>query len=103
MHFEDGWATEPLQWVMNVLGRDQLARMATDPGLVAAVDQHAAILRDTIPLDGETLGDYVLGFLDELRDRGWAHLDPLDPRALRLTAACWLAREHGFLTDDLPA
>ncbi|MFG1943199.1 DUF6401 family natural product biosynthesis protein [Nonomuraea sp. NPDC048826] len=103
MLFEDGWATAPLQWVMGALGEDQFARMAIDPGLVAAVDQHAAVLRDTIPLDPEALGDYVLGFLDELRDRAWVFDGPLDPPALRLTAACWLAREHGFLTGDLPA
>lgn len=52
-------------------GDAQLARMDGDPGLVAAVDQHAAVLRDAIPLDRETLGDYLLGFLDELRERDW--------------------------------
>ncbi|MGI5272614.1 DUF6401 family natural product biosynthesis protein [Nonomuraea sp. CA-218870] len=103
MDFEDGWAAAPLQWVMSTLGRDQFARMGTDPGLVAAVDQHVAVLRDTIPVDSETLGDYVLGFLDVLREREWAFHGPHDPPALRLTAACWLAREHGFLTGDLPA
>ncbi|HLU75549.1 MAG TPA: DUF6401 family natural product biosynthesis protein [Nonomuraea sp.] len=103
MHFEDGWATAPLQWVMDALGRDQLDRMATDPGMTAAVDQHAAVLRDTIPIDREILGDYVLGFVDELRERGWTFTTPFDPAALRLTAACWLARRHGFLTGDLPA
>jgi hypothetical protein len=103
VHFEDGWAAAPLQWVMGELGQDQLARMATDPALVAAVDQHAAILRDTIPLDPEILGDYVLGFLDGLREWGWFYDGLPDPPALRLTAACWLAHRHGFLTGDLPA
>jgi hypothetical protein len=88
---------------MNVLGDTQLARMDSDPGLVAAVDQHAAILRDAIPLDRETLGDYLLGFLDELRHRGWVFTGEPEPAALRLTAVCWLAREHGFLGDELPA
>ncbi|MGP3958820.1 DUF6401 family natural product biosynthesis protein [Nonomuraea sp. 3N208] len=91
---------------MGELGDTQLARMGSEPGLVAAVDQHAAVLRDAIPLDRETLGDYLLGFLDELRHRGWAFTgEPaeLDAAALRLTAVCWLARELGFLNDELPA
>ncbi|WP_188187765.1 DUF6401 family natural product biosynthesis protein [Nonomuraea sp. SYSU D8015] len=88
---------------MNVLGHSQLARMGSDPGLVAAVDQHAAVLRDAIPLDRETLGDYLLGFLDELRHRGWSFTGEPDAAALRLTAVCWLARERGFLSDELPA
>jgi hypothetical protein len=70
---------------------------------VSAVDQHAAELRDAIPMDRETLGDYVLGFLDELRDREWMFDGELDAPALRLTAACWLARQSGFLEDGLPA
>ncbi|HEX4813945.1 MAG TPA: DUF6401 family natural product biosynthesis protein [Nonomuraea sp.] len=88
---------------MNTLGDAQLARMSGDPGLVAAVDQHAAVLRDAIPLDRETLGDYLLGFLDELRHRGWSFTGEPDPASLRLTAVCWLARELGFLGDELPA
>ncbi|NRQ31729.1 hypothetical protein HII36_07740 [Nonomuraea sp. NN258] len=81
---------------MDTLGHAQLARMETDPGLVAAVDQHAAVLRDAIALDRETLGDYLLGFLDELRLRGWTFSDESEPPALRLTAVAWLAREHGY-------
>ncbi|MEW9549087.1 DUF6401 family natural product biosynthesis protein [Nonomuraea sp. NPDC050783] len=88
---------------MNTLGHAQLARLAAEPGLVAAVDQHAADLRDAIPLDRETLGDYLLGFLDELRRRGWTFTGEPDAPSLRLTAVCWLAREHGFLSDELPA
>jgi hypothetical protein len=88
---------------MNALGDTQLALMGNDPGLVAAVDQHAAVLRDAIPLDRETLGDYLLGFLDELRHRGWSFTGEPDAAALRLTAICWLARELGFLSDELPA
>ncbi|MDP4508349.1 DUF6401 family natural product biosynthesis protein [Nonomuraea sp. NBC_00507] len=88
---------------MGELGDTQLARMGSEPGLVAAVDQHAAVLRDAIPMDRETLGDYLLGFLDELRHRGWAFTGEPDAAALRLTAVCWLARELGFLNDELPA
>ncbi|SEG23262.1 hypothetical protein SAMN05444920_102286 [Nonomuraea solani] len=88
---------------MNALGDAQLARMGRDPGLVAAVDQHAAVLRDAIPLDRETLGDYLLGFLDELRHRGWVFGDEPDAPSLRLTAVCWLTRELDLLEDGLAA
>ncbi|WP_043634709.1 DUF6401 family natural product biosynthesis protein [Nonomuraea candida] len=103
MVFEEGWAASPLRWLMNALGDAQLARMDGDPGLVAAVDQHAAVLRDAIPLDRETLGDYLLGFLDELRHRGWSFSGEPDAPSLRLTAVCWLTRELGLLEDGTPA
>jgi len=101
--FEDGWAASPLRWLMDTLGESQLARMGSDPGMVAAIDQHAAALRDAIPLDRETLGDYLLGFLDELRHRGWAYTGEPDEASLRLTAVCWLTRELGLLEDGHPA
>ncbi|MET7461043.1 DUF6401 family natural product biosynthesis protein [Nonomuraea sp. NPDC005501] len=103
MLFEKGWATSPLRWLMDTLGHAQLQRMTGEPGLVAAVDQHAAALRDTIALDRETLGDYLLGFADELRHRGWTVREELDAVALRLTAICWLARELDLLADESPA
>ncbi|MEV0389800.1 DUF6401 family natural product biosynthesis protein [Nonomuraea sp. NPDC050643] len=103
MVFEEGWAVSPLRWLMNALGDAQLDRMGADPGLVAAVDQHAAALRDTIPLDRETLGDYLLGFVDELRHRGWAFSGEPDAPSLRLTAVCWLTRELDLLEDGLAA
>lgn len=103
MLFEEGWATSPLRWLMDTLGHDQLARLTAEPGLVAVVDQHAAALRDTIALDRESLGDYLLGFADELRERGWVFRGGHDPAAARLTAICWLARELGLLADESPA
>lgn len=126
MLFENDWAASPLRWLMETLGHAQLERMAADPSLVAAVDQHAAELRETISLDRETLGDYLLGFADELRERNWSfhefhelqefpalhelhELSGLpgfrgghDPAAVRLTAICWLARELNLL-DESPA
>ncbi|MBB6352225.1 DUF6401 family natural product biosynthesis protein [Nonomuraea muscovyensis] len=102
MLFEKDWAAAPLHWLMNTLGHAQLERMAAEPGLVAAVDQHAAELRETISLDRETLGDYLLGFADELRDRGWSFHGGHDAAAVRLTAICWLARELNLL-DESPA
>lgn len=88
---------------METFGAEQLDRVIVDPGLLAAVDQHAAAVRSAIALDRETLSDYLLGFLDELRDRRWRFTGEHDFAALRLTAICWLARELGFLGDELPA
>ncbi|MFG3438429.1 DUF6401 family natural product biosynthesis protein [Nonomuraea sp. NPDC047897] len=105
MLFENDWAASPLRWLMETLGHAQLERMAAEPGLVAAVDQHAAELRETISLDRETLGDYLLGFADELRERNWSFQSlhsGHDPAAVRLTAICWLARELNLL-DESPA
>lgn len=111
MLFENDWAASPLRWLMETLGHAQLERMAAEPGLVAAVDQHAAELRETISLDRETLGDYLLGFADELRERNWSFHElhefhephrGHDPAAVRLTAICWLARELNLL-DESPA
>ncbi|MFG2073129.1 hypothetical protein SAMN05421874_104240 [Nonomuraea maritima] len=99
MVFEEGWAASPLRWLMNAVGDSALERMGGDPALVAAVDQHAAWLRDAIPLDRETLGDYLLGFVDELRRLGWSFTGEPDAPSLRLTAVCWLTRELRLLDD----
>ncbi|WP_206185082.1 DUF6401 family natural product biosynthesis protein [Thermoactinospora rubra] len=103
MLFEEGWSAAPLRWLMERLGEPQLARMAEEPWLVAAVDQHAAEVRDAVALDREALVDYLVGFLDVLRERGWTFTGEIDGAAVRLTAICWLAREMGFLADELPA
>lgn len=88
---------------MDTVGARQLPRLSANPGMLAAVDQHIAALRDAIELDAETLGDYLLGFLDELRDRRWTFTGEPDFPTLRLTAICLLARELGYLDDELPA
>ncbi|NYI05048.1 DUF6401 family natural product biosynthesis protein [Allostreptomyces psammosilenae] len=98
-----GQAPDPLRWAMEEFGH-RLAHMPYDPALVAAVDQHAAEVRDAIELGRETLGDYLLGFVDGLREQGWEPYTAPDPFAmLRLSAVCWLAREHGFLADETSA
>jgi hypothetical protein len=71
--------------------------MAFEPGLVAALDQHAAAVRDVLggaDTYHRTLGDYTLGFLDALRDGGWQEHGGYDFATLRLTAVSWLIREH---------
>ncbi|MEU1277933.1 DUF6401 family natural product biosynthesis protein [Streptomyces sp. NPDC005805] len=84
----------------------RLSEFAFEPGLVAAVDQHAAHVRDALlpaqrrageALRREDLGDYVLGFTDWLAEHGWTEPVGHDFATLRLTAVCWLIREHDLL------
>ncbi|MFI8459771.1 DUF6401 family natural product biosynthesis protein [Kitasatospora sp. NPDC085464] len=85
----------------------RLAEFAFEPGFVAAVDQHASMLRELLyaqgselaprPLDRAELSDYALGFLDALSEIGWREPVGYDYAVLRLTAICWLVREHGLL------
>lgn len=77
----------------------RLAEMAFEPGLVAALDQHAAAVRDVLggaDAYPRTLGDYTLGFLDALREAGWREHVGYDFATLRLTAVSWLIREYGL-------
>jgi Family of unknown function (DUF6401) len=77
----------------------RLPELVFEPGLAAAVDQHAAAVRDAVGGVEElhcTLGDYVLGFTDALREIGWTHHDGYDFAGLRLTAVCWLRREYAL-------
>ncbi|MFD0277423.1 DUF6401 family natural product biosynthesis protein [Kitasatospora sp. NPDC127111] len=85
----------------------RLAEFAAAPGFVAAVDQHAAQIRELLhaqgpelaprPLDRAELSAYALGLLDALAETG--RLEPVghDYAVQRLTAVCWLAREQGLL------
>ncbi|ACU74390.1 hypothetical protein Caci_5531 [Catenulispora acidiphila DSM 44928] len=93
----------------------RLAEFAFDPGLLAAIDQHAAAVCDTLNSDTlgadlpevlipaqrtvgrEELTDYVLGFSDVLAEKGWEEPVGYDFATLRLTAICWLVREQDLL------
>ncbi|MBT2444425.1 hypothetical protein J7E93_30885 [Streptomyces sp. ISL-36] len=129
----------------------RLSEFPFEPGLVAAVDQHAAEVRDALipaqrgparqaasrtegqegnrteawaesgserpaeswaesvgerPADSwaerrtlrrEDLSDYVLGFTDWLAEADWVEPVGYDFATLRLTAVCWLIREHDLL------
>ncbi|WP_371477496.1 DUF6401 family natural product biosynthesis protein [Kitasatospora sp. NBC_00315] len=85
----------------------RLAEFAFEPGFVAAVDQHAAEIRERLyahgpellprPLDREELTAYALGFLDALADVGWPEPAAHDYAAHRLTAICWLVHRHNLL------
>lgn len=89
----------------------RLAELASEPGLVAAVDQHAAAVCDTLTpgrrtavrspeprtVRREDLVDYVLGFTDVLAETRWREPVGYDFAVLRLTAICRLVREHNLL------
>ncbi|MFG3495901.1 DUF6401 family natural product biosynthesis protein [Streptomyces sp. NPDC047928] len=85
----------------------RFAEFAFEPGFVAAVDQHVAELRERTgaggpglllgPPDHEVLSDYALGFLDALAETDWREPVGHDYAVCRLTAICWLVREHDLL------
>jgi hypothetical protein len=94
----------------------RLSEFSFEPGLVAAVDQHAAAVRDVLapePRSGAgsgsgsgsatgavrraDLADYVLGFTDWLSEIDWSEPVGHDFATLRLTAVCRLIREHDLL------
>ncbi|NJC82680.1 DUF6401 family natural product biosynthesis protein [Planosporangium mesophilum] len=92
-----------LRDLMTVLGTGGLAIAALLPGLLAAVDQHAAEVRDALG-DGRAapstvaLAGYAEGFIHAAEETGWDLPEPIDWvhadwRALRLLAVCALAAD----------
>lgn len=76
----------------------RLPELAFEPGLVAAVDQHAAAVRDVVHGHRslrEALSDYVLGFTDALHEMGWLAHEGYDFATVRLIAVCHFMREYG--------
>ena len=104
MHFS---ARRSLNELHDDVGAAGLAAAAALPGLSAAVDQHAAAVRDATTLGLETtviagfvpLASYGHGVLNHAREHGWQP-PPADPAAwraadwtsLRLAAVCALAQ-----------
>jgi hypothetical protein len=82
----------------------RFAEFAFEPGFLAAVDQHVAVVRERLhatgpelelrPLDREMLADYALGFTDALAETGWSEPVGHDFAVCRLTAICWLAHRR---------
>ncbi|MEV4425039.1 DUF6401 family natural product biosynthesis protein [Streptomyces sp. R-07] len=85
----------------------RLSEFSFEPGLVAAVDQHAAAVCDALvpaqrgpegrTVRREELADYVLGFTDWLSEVDWTEPAGHDFATLHLTAVCWLIKEHDLL------
>ena len=89
--------------LMDSVGRTGLAAAEQHPGLLAAVDQHAAGIRDSLgvdvrPLTAVVLAAYAEGVRDAAFKHGWqAPEGPIDWAGTdwvlhRLLAACYLIR-----------
>lgn len=88
----------PLRRLATQVARAGQSAMIRRPGLVAAVDQHMAAIRDVLITDergvhhGAVL-DYLRGFLEGTRERGWyPAVGVFDEwEDLRLLACCRMA------------
>ncbi len=115
----DGWAELASQRLLAQLhvriGMPGMAAAAGLPGLVAAMDQHAAAVRDILSfgVDGSAtvagpvlLAGYAKGLIDQAKELGWRFGTPPDWAsadwvAARLLAICDLARRANEPIQDL--
>ena len=105
-HWAEFSARRTLEGLQDRIGRPGLAAAATVPGLTAAVDQHAAAVRDILAggVEGSAsaarvilLAGYARGLLDHAREpveapvmlAGWARVNWV---TTRLLAVCEMAR-----------
>jgi len=102
-------AKATLSGLMIWLGEVGLAAAAQSAGLTAALDQHAAAVRDALGdpasgLSAVALAGYASGVRDALVEVDW-YLPPVSEvdwssaswPTVRLVAVCHLAREHGHI------
>lgn len=94
-------SSEILHQLIAEIGDAGIAEMRRDPGLAAAVDQHAAAVRDVLTASGdqpvpEVLLDYVHGFTDTAVERGWWPADEYDWETIRVIAVYALLRKAGY-------
>ncbi|MCW2911994.1 MAG: hypothetical protein JWN52_62 [Actinomycetia bacterium] len=92
-----GDLSETLRGLIRDIGEAGVAKMATDPGLAAEVDQHAAAVRDVITGSGGELHeaallDYLHGFADTALEQGWWPGEEYDWQLVRVIAVCSLVR-----------
>jgi len=87
--------------VAGQVGASGLALSAKSPGMLAAVDQHAAAVRDAL-ITGQDAGrgpalhllmGYARGFIEAAIARGWLPHAGLDWESLRLAAVCQLVTQ----------
>lgn len=87
--------------VARSVGNAGTTAMASIPGLLAAVDQHAAAVRDLLAASGKTLdvaslGEYLVEFTESALERGWTPGDDRDWEFVRIVAVCWLMTRHDY-------
>ncbi|MBG6091992.1 DUF6401 family natural product biosynthesis protein [Actinomadura viridis] len=93
--------SEELGLLIRDIGEAGIAEMAGTPALVAAVDQHAAAVRDLIVGPGgylpepDALMTYLQGFAEDAFKRGWKPVNTQDWEFVRIVTVCWMMRQGG--------
>ena len=115
--FAEFSARRVLSQLHDQLGHAGLAAAAAIPGLGAAVDQHAAAVRDIVDVGVEdsatvagavVLAGYARGVLDKAKELGWPLSAPTHPHdwtrsdwlTARLLAVCALANRPAESGDS---
>jgi hypothetical protein len=82
-------------WLAGEAGQASLAQTASGDGMRAAVDQHAAEIRDALGgrVSESVLLHYARGFVEAAVARGWWPPAEPDWESLRLAAVCRLFLE----------
>jgi hypothetical protein len=95
----DGDLSEELGFLVRDIGDAGIAEMAGSPALAAAVDQHAAEVRDLLVGPGgshpepDALMRYLHGFAEDAFRRGWWPQDTGDWEFVRIVTICWMMRQ----------
>ncbi|XVQ11241.1 DUF6401 family natural product biosynthesis protein [Spirillospora sp. CA-255316] len=91
--------SEELGFLVRDIGDAGIAEMAGSPALAAAVDQHAAAVRDLLVGPGgslpgpDALMNYLHGFAEEAFERGWWPDSTRDWEFVRIVTICWMMRQ----------
>ncbi|MFB4316602.1 DUF6401 family natural product biosynthesis protein [Actinomadura sp. 21ATH] len=91
--------SEELGLLVRDIGDAGVEEMAGSPALAAAVDQHAAAVRDAVagPDGGrpgtDALMDYLHSFAEDAFRRGWWPGSTHDWEFVRIVTVCWMLRQ----------
>ncbi|MFI0354548.1 DUF6401 family natural product biosynthesis protein [Actinomadura sp. 9N407] len=94
----DGDLSEVLGILVRDIGEAGIEEMAGSPALAAAVDQHAAAVRDLVTgpdrasPEPAALMDYLHSFAEEAFRRGWWPDSTHDWEFVRIVTICWMMR-----------
>ncbi|WP_433331508.1 DUF6401 family natural product biosynthesis protein [Spirillospora sp. CA-294931] len=90
----NGDLSEELGLLVRDIGDAGVAEMSFSPALAAAVDQHAAAVRDLVEtLDEDALMRYLRGFAEDAFRKGWWPGDTRDWEFVRIVTVCWMMRQ----------
>lgn len=102
----DGDVSEELGFLVRDIGDAGIAEMAGSPALAAAVDQHAAAVRDLLVGPGgshpdpDSLMKYLHGFAEDAFRRGWWPASTEDWEFVRIVTVCWMMRQGAARPDQ---